>query len=502
MLDPRTPVLVGAAQLTHRPADGPAPAPHLLMADVARSALADAHATIGADALLAKVEVAASIDLFSWPVPDPAAVMAAELGISPRATVRTARGGNGPIALLGDLASRVSSGDLDVALISFGESFKPFMAAVRGGPATGWPEQADDLTPTWSVGADKEPSNAAETAAGLLAPVFYYPFFEHALRAAAGRTREEQRAHAARIWARFAEVSRSNPYAWAADAPTDPEVLGTPTPENRLVSDPYPKLLNANIAVDQAAALVLMSASAAEAAGIPRERWVVVHATAGAADHWFVSERWQLDRSPAIAANGRAALGHAGIGIDDAAHLDLYSCFPSAVQIAAGELGVDLFDEGRAPTVTGGLTFAGGPANGYVLHALATLVGRLREDPSAYGVSTAVGWYLTKHGLAVLGGPATEPARPFAHHDVQAEVDALPSRTTTHDSVEEAVIETHTALYDHTGTPTIAFAMGLTADGRRAVGGSQDPNVVAALTGDTDPLGVMAQFDGAGGVAV
>lgn len=500
-LDPRTPVLVGASQLTHLPADGPPPAPHLLMADAARGAIADAQASIGADALLAKVEVAASIDLFSWPVPDPAAVMAAELGISPRATVRTARGGNGPIALLGDLSGRIASGDLDVALISFGESFKPFMAAVRGGTSTGWPEQGDGVTPTWSVGADKEPSNAAETAAGLLAPVFYYPFFEHALRAAAGRTREEQRAHAARIWARFAQVAQGNPYAWSPDAPADADVLGTPSADNRLVSDPYTKLLNANISVDQAAALLLTSAGAAEAAGIPRDRWVVVHATAGSADHWFVSERWELDRSPAIAANGRAALGHAGIGIDDAAHLDLYSCFPSAVQIAAAELGVDLFDPSRAPTVTGGLTFAGGPANGYVLHALATLVGRLREDPTGFGVSTAVGWYLTKHGLAVLGGPETAPARAFAHHDTQAEVDAQPSRTTTHGSVEQAVVETHTALYDHTGAPTIAFAMGLTADGRRAVGGSQDPAVVAALV-DADPLGVEAEFDGAGAVAL
>lgn len=501
-LDPRTPVLVGAAQRTHRPADGPVPAPPVLMAEVARSALADAQAAIGADELLRRVEVAASIDLFSWPVPDPAAVMAAELGITPRATVRTARGGNGPVALLGDLSSRVASGEVDVALISFAEAFKPFMAAVRGGPATGWPEQGEDVAPTWSVGADHEPSNAAETAAGMLAPIFYYPLFEHALRATAGRTRAEQLAHAARIWGRFAEVASTNPYAWSREAPTDPEVLGTPSPENRLVSDPYPKLLNANISVDQAAALVLMSAGAAEAAGIPRERWVVVHATAGATDHWFVTERARLDRSPAIAAGGRAALGHAGISIDDAAHLDLYSCFPSAVQVAAGELGVDLFDPARYPTVTGGLTFAGGPANGYVLHALATLVGRLREDPTGFGVSTAVGWYLTKHGIAVLGGPGTTPARPFAHHDVQAEVDALPRREVVHGEAAQAPIETHTALYDHTGTPTMAIATGITADGRRAIGSSQDPAVVAAVTGDADPLGMPARFDGAGGLAV
>jgi len=500
-LDPRTPVLVGAAQRTHHPGNGPVPAPHVFMAEVAREAAGDCAAAGGRDDVLGRIEVAASIDLLAWPVPDPAAVMAAELGISPRATVRTARGGNGPIALLGSLSERIAGGELDVALIAFAEAFTPFRAAMRGGAATDWPQQEDDVAPTWSVGVDHDASSPAESAAGLLAPVVYYPLFEHALRATAGRTREEQRAHAARTWARFAAVAGENPHAWTRDPVTDPDALAAPSPENRLVSDPYPKLLNANIAVDQAAALVLMSAGAAEAAGIPRERWVVVHAAAGATDHWFVSERWALDRSPAIAAGGRAALGHAGVSIDDVEHLDLYSCFPSAVQVAAGELGVDLFDPSRAPTVTGGLTFAGGPANGYVLHALATLVERLRADPAGFGVSTAVGWYLTKHGIAVLGGPATVPVRAFAHHDVQAEVDAGPRREVVHGSEVEAVVETHTALFDHDGNATIAFAMGLDPEGRRAVGGSQDPDVVAALAVD-DPLGAVARFDGAGGVTL
>lgn len=472
------------------------------MAAVARSAVDDTEAGIGSDELLRRVEVAASIDLFSWPVADPAAEMARELGIAPRATARTARGGNGPVALLGDLSSRVARGELDVALISFGEAFSAFKKAMAGGDDTAtWPQQDAQVAPTWSVGADRDPSNAAELAAGMLAPVFFYPLFEHALRGAAGRSRAEQADIAARLWARFAEVARTNPHAWAEDPPTDPAALGTPSADNRLVSDPYPKLLNANIAVDQAAALVLMSAAAAESAGVPRDRWVPVHATAGAADHWYATERWSLDRSPAIAACGAAALGHAGVALDEVAHLDLYSCFPSAVQVAAGELGVDLLDPGRAPTVTGGLTFAGGPANGYVLHALATLVGRLREDPEALGVSTAVGWYLTKHGFAVLGGPATEPGAPFAHHDVQAVVDATPRRDTAHGEMVSAPVETHTALFDHTGTPTIAFATGLTADGRRAVGKSQEPEVIAALV-ETDPIGAPARFDGAGGVTL
>ena len=72
--------------------------------------------------------------------------------------------------------------------------------------------------------------------------------------------------------------------------------------------------------------------------------------------------------------------------VDDVAHVDLYSCFPSAVQIGATELGLGL---DRQLTVTGGLTFAGGPLNNYVMHSIATMVGVLRER--------------SRRGRAVLG---------------------------------------------------------------------------------------------------
>ena len=97
---------------------------------------------------------------------------------------------------------------------------------------------------------------------------------------------------------------------------------------------PYTKLLNSNIQTDQSAALILCSDAAARDLGIDRDRWVHPHAAGHAYDHWFVSEREDLRSSPAIRFAARAALDAAGAGIDDVAHLDVYSCFPSAVQIA------------------------------------------------------------------------------------------------------------------------------------------------------------------------
>jgi acetyl-CoA C-acetyltransferase len=499
-IDPRTPVLVGAGQLTHRPDDGPAPSTPELLELAARAALADAaQAGDTAGSLAQRVESLAIVDLFSWSVPDPGAVVAQALGIQPRETVVSARGGNGPIALLGDLSTRILAGELDVALIAGGEAVTPFMKAIKSGGQTGWPDQPEGTPPARMVGVDREPGHPAEVAAGLIAPAFWYPLFEQALRRSLGRTRDEHQSRLGRLWARFAAVAADNPYAWTRSAP-DAEFIATPSPANRQVSAPYTKLMNANIQVDQAAALVLCSAQAAREAGIPEDRWVFVTSTAGAHDHWFCGEREDLSRSPAIDAVGTAVLEHAGLTAGDITELDLYSCFPVAVQVAGRELGIDLEDPERAPTVTGGLTFAGGPANAYVVHSLATLVGRLRGQEGRHGLATAVGWYMTKHGAAILS--SDPPARPFAAFDVQAQVDALPRRALSTEPIVDAPVEAYTAIHDHTGEATMAVVSVLDADGNRGLAKSHDPAVISAFLDAGDPLERRVSLDGEAGFTV
>lgn len=490
-LDPRTPVLVGAGQVTDH--DGVLASPLALMVEAVRAAVVDAGA--GGDALLERAQSVGVVDLFSWPVPDPAAGLAAELGLQPRETVISARGGNGPIALLGDAADRIAAGELDVALLAGGEAGTAFQAAMREGRETPWATQPEGTVPARTVGADREPGDPAETEAGLIAPIFWYPLFEHAIRGAAGRDRAAHQEHLGKLWLRFADVARENVHAWSRELPTTAAEIAEPGPGNRRVSDPYTKAMNANITVDQGAALLVCSVAAAEAAGIARDRWVFVEASAGAHDHWLCGERDRFDRSPAIAACGAAVLAHAGASIDDVALLDLYSCFPSAVQVAGTELGVDLMDPAREPTVTGGLAFAGGPANNYVMHSLATLVDRIRAQPEARGLATAVGWYLTKHGTALLSG--SPGVRPFAHHDVQPEVDRGPRRAIV-PATEGArgEIEAHTAIYDRDGTATMGIVALRLADGRRAFGRTHDADTIAELQ-SAEPLGRAVGTDGA-----
>ena len=470
--DPRAPVIVGAGQIA---AAGDEPmTPLELMSAAARVALEDS----GAAALGARVQSVAATHCFSWPVPDPAAALVAELGLEPEETVRSNLAGTSPIDLLRDAAARIAAGELDVALLAGGEAARSLArGAFDGGPA-----QPDGTEPTRLVGSDREAWHPAEQAAGLYLPIAYYPLFEHALRAARGEGLDEHRERIARLWARFAEVAADNPYAAVRDAP-DAATIATASERNRPIASPYTKLMTANLQVDQGAAIVLCSSEAADAAGIPADRRIFVAATAAATDHWFTIERDRLDRSPAIAACAGAALGHAGADIDDVGLIDLYSCFPSAVQIAANELGLDLERDSRPPTVTGGLTFAGGPASNYPMHSLATLSDALR-DQGGLGLATGVGWFMTKHALALLS--ADPPSRPFGDFSPQAEVDALPRREP---GAGEGEIETYTVLFDRDAQPTSGIVSSIGPDGSRSLAARHDQVEIAELL-DGDPLAV------------
>jgi acetyl-CoA C-acetyltransferase len=202
---------------------------------------------------------------------------------------------------------------------------------------------------------------------------------------------------------------------------------------------------------------------------------------ADANDHWYVSNRWDLHSSPAIAAAGRAALGAVGAGIDDVAFVDLYSCFPAAVQIGARALGLPLDDPTRPLTLTGGLTFAGGPGNDYVTHSIATLVERLRSaPPSTLGLVTGLGWYVTKHSVGVYS--SSPPEQPFRAVDAQADVDALPRRELAPDAEGPVVVETHTVTYDRDGTPANGIAACLLPDGSRTWATTTEPYDLEAMT--------------------
>ena len=475
VVDPRAPVVVGVGQVNQRVPPSEARAPMDLMLDAARVADADTGA---AGSLLARTEIIAISAIGSWRYADPGAMLARALGIAPRATAVSAVGGNSPQLLVNEFATRIQTGEVDVVLVSGAECMHTRWRARRE-PRTELTWDAGDDEPCpWVVGDDRPGSSAYEMAHVAVAPTMVYPLFETALRAELGHGVDEHQRYVSELWSSFATVSAGNPNAWSQTAYTA-EQIRTVSPDNRLVCFPYPKLMCANIDVDQGAALLLCSYDAARSAGVPDDRIVFLHAGAKATDHYFFTERWSLTDSPAIAAAGRGALDAAGIGIDDVAHFDLYSCFPSAVQIGRAALGIAPTDA-RALTVTGGLGFAGGPVNNYPAHGIAAMVDVLRADPEAVGLTSALGWYVTKHAFGVWSARA--PQQPFRVVDAQAAVDARPRREPASLVDESVTVEATAVAFERDGSPTIGIVTALCDDGRRAIANLREPDALVAAT--------------------
>jgi acetyl-CoA C-acetyltransferase len=308
---------------------------------------------------------------------------------------------------------------------------------------------------------------------------------------ASGRTAEEQARVSGELWARFSDVAEVNPHAWTRRAYGATEIT-TPSAENRRITSHYTKLMNSNNSVEQAAAVLVTSVEAAERWGVPRENWVFLHVGVEARDTDDIGERWELHRSPAIRAAGAELFQRSGIGAESVQHIDLYSCFPSAVQVAANELGLPIDDPTRPLTVTGGLTFAGGPWNNYSTHAIATLADRVREDAGCFGLLTANSGYLTKHSLGLY---STEPPRAgFRRVNVQETVDREPRRRSLADYAGPAQVAAATVVYDRDGNPETGLVAVLTADGDRAFGSTEAAADVSRLVAE-DCHGLKVRID-------
>jgi acetyl-CoA C-acetyltransferase len=471
-IDARQPVLIGAAQRSNRVDRGAEPLePVDLIAEVLRSAEVDS----GASGVLADADTVGIVNLLSWRYRDPGSLVADRVGATPARSLCTTGGGQSPQQLVNLLAGDIAAGRSDLALLAGAECWRTRQSFRGSEDAQGWTRQGEDVAPAQEVGPEFDLFHPVEAALGLFLPVVVYPLFEVARRAKLGLGLDEHVDQICELWSRFSEVAAGNPDAWIQRSFT-PEELKAVTPDNRMVAAPYRKLLNSNNMVEQGAGLVLCSVEKADALGVPRDRWVFLHSGADAADATYVSLRGDLHSSPAMRVAGRTALDLAGIGPDDLAHVDLYSCFPSAVQIAADELGLGTE---RQLTVTGGMSFAGGPWNDYTMHGIATMAQVLREDAGSLGLCTANGGYLTKHSFGVY---STEPpAEGFRWESPQSKVDAFPRTELVEGHEGDVAIEAATVLHDRESRPEKAFAATRLPDGRRAWGTSTDPEVMASL---------------------
>ncbi len=398
--DPRAPCLVGVATRTwHKDevGDAGAPEPLAMWEEVARAAAADSGT---GGSVLDRLDALDVVFTQTWQYDDPAARLADRLGVDPKRKFYSGIGGTTPQLLVQNLAEQILHNELDVALVVGAEALatqKRFKAKGERYPYSFKPEEKRPFP--WEA-----PFHPAEVAHEVFQAWLTFAVFDNARRAHLGVALDEYRAQLGDQWERFTRVAAANPEAWFPVERSAEEII-TAGPTNRMVGYPYTKYMVSIMDVDMAAALLLTSHEAADAMGVPRDRRVYLRGWCYATDPVYVAEHLDMWRSPAMEHASAAALAAAGIGIDDVAHLDLYSCFSSSVNFARDALGLGLFDP-RPLTVTGGLPYHGGAGSDYLTHSIATMARVLREDPGAYGMVSGVGMHMTKH---VYGVYSTEP---------------------------------------------------------------------------------------------
>jgi acetyl-CoA C-acetyltransferase len=473
MADRRTPVLVGLAQSVDRTsAPGEGLSPQEMMAAVARAAIADS----GGRGVTEAIDAVAVVRLFQdsgFGAPFgqqnnlPAAV-AKRIGAAPRRTLYGPVGGNTPQMLANLFAKAIQAGEHDVVLLAGCEPLRTQSRALKAGLKLDWAEESP--APAETLGKEGRFVSPHELAHGIALPVNVYPLFENALGAHYGRTPLAHREAIGRLMARFTAVAADNPYAQLPVARTAEELI-TPEGDNRYIGYPYTKYLNSNMFVDQAAALLLMSTEAADRLGVPQEKRVHLHGSADTHEKILVSERVDYHSSPAIRIGAAHALAEAGIAPAGIDHMDLYSCFSSAVEIAADEIGL-AHDDPRGLTLTGGLPYFGGPGNNYSMHGIAEVAARCRARPGSRGFVFANGGYLTKHSFGVW---STTP-RPFTRTDparYQAAIDAMESPRLVERPEGTGTVETFTVVHDK-GQPAFAIVIGRLPDGARFLAQQRD----------------------------
>ncbi len=458
-IDPRTPVLVGLAQWVDRTSEpGQGKSPQDMLAEVAKGAIEDA----GGNGVAEAIDCITVVRLFQdsgfgapfgqqnnlpWSV-------ATRIGARPKRHLYGPVGGNSPQMLVNHFAEAITKGAHDAVMLAGCEPIRTQSRALKAGIKLDWSEDAQEAAEQWPE--KTRYASPHEMQHGIALPVNIYPLFENALAHHYGHDPVAHREAIGRLMARFTAVAAGNPYAQLPIARTAEELI-TPVDDNRYIGYPYTKYLNSNMFVDQAAAVLLMSTEAADRLGVPADKRVYLHGSADTHEKILMSERVNYYSSPAVRAGAAHALAEAGITTDDIAHMDLYSCFSSAVEIAADEIGL-AHDDPRGLTLTGGLPYFGGPGNNYSMHSIAEVAARCRAHPGDYGLVFANGGYLTKHSFGVWN---TKP-RAFTRTDpalYQAGIDAMESPKLTEKPEGKGTIETFTVIHDK-GVPAFALLIG------------------------------------------
>ncbi len=472
MVNKNNPVIIGAAQFTQRK-DTPQPLDSLgLMEKTGKKAIEDTQAKNITDF----IDAIYMVNISSWSYEDAPAELGRRLNITPKEKIYMPDGGQSPQMLVNRAAEAITTGEHRCVLITGGEAAYSIRKKFKGNPPEYWPKKEDPKYVSgerWAI------------AQGILNYQLYFPtttyaIIETALRASSGHNIEEHNKYMGKLFEHFSKIASKNPYSWTQKQFTAEEII-TPSLENRLIVHPYTKRMCANNFVDQAGTILITSEEIAESLNIDKNKWIYIMGGATFKNIDELYRRPRLDDSPATREGSRLALEQAGLKLSDIDKFDLYSCFPSIVEIFMKELGIKE-DDTRDLTLTGGLPFFGTPLSNYSLHAIINTVEKIRTNSSLRVMVVANGGFNTKQSIGIYG--KTPPVIQWGVRD-DSKIQKSILKEILPDAVEIAngklIVDGFTVFYERSGQPRRGVIIGTLENGRRCVALVTNPELLHTI---------------------
>ena len=301
---------------------------------------------------------------------------------------------------------RIIDGEINASLILGGESrYKKLIAKIENKKFI---ETELNENPDFYIKANDDLQlDIEENELGNMA-VGYYSIMESSMRSKSKF--DDHHNKIAKVYSNFSKIASKNPLAWSDKEYSIKDILYKNN-KNPPQAFPYNKFHCTSWNVNQAAAIIICSEKIANLLNIPKDKRV--YPIASSENNHMIStlQRPSLSDSAGMNLAAQFILEICKKNNLTPSLYDLYSCFPIAVQMFAKSLKLENLEN---TSITGGMSFAGGPLNSYVLNATAQIIKMIRKNKNT-GIVTGVSGMMTKQSYALW---SKNPLDEFTYKDV------------------------------------------------------------------------------------
>ena len=297
--------------------------------------------------------------------------------------------------LINEAIKKIQNGEIRASLIVGGESRYKIIQALKENKK--YKETHINTSPDYFQEADTDLFLDKEINELSMMAVGYYAIMENAYRFSKNQEIFKHNKKLAKLYEEFSEIANKNEDSWSNQKYSANDIMNISL-KNSYQAFPYNKLHCTSWNVNQASALILCSEEIADKLNISKEKRIYPLASAENNHMLTLIERENLVDPIGMKLAAEYIKNILSLHNKNIDYYDLYSCFPIAIQMFCDSLKLDL---SSSLTITGGMSFAGGPLNHYVLCSTTQLIEKLRKNREKIGLITGVSGLMTKQSYAL-----------------------------------------------------------------------------------------------------